>query len=227
MARLGSLVSCATIGLGIALAGCGSNTSSGGTGGSGGGAGGGAGGSGGGGSPLAVDAVPRSNAVAGWTVDPDNTKAAKVVAATATDLATCTELIDGAASDIYGMATKPTQFLWQSYLNETLTSPTAAKLDLYIMEFADAAQASSFYTEILAGNLWAERAWTDPSDPAVGSHSRYQDTGTNWWINFIKDKYYVEVNMSPSYGPPPTYTPADATTKAAAFAFAKAVADKL
>lgn len=224
MTRLGSLVFCVALGLGIALAGCGSSTNSGGTGGSGGGGGGGSGGTG---APSALDAVPRDNAVAGWAIDPENTKAATKVAASATDLDSCVDLIDGAASDIYGMSVKPSLFLWQTYVNSALSSPTPATISLYIMEFADAAKASTFYTEILTGNLWAEKPWTDPSDPAIGSRSRIQDTGDHWWINFIKDNFYVEVSMKPSYNPAPPYTPADPTMKAAAVTFAQAVAAKL
>jgi hypothetical protein len=125
------------------------------------------------------------------------------------------------------MSVKPSLFLWQSYVNSSLSSPTPATISLYVMQFADATQAGTFYSEILTGNLWAEKTWTDPSDPAIGSHSRIQDTGDHWWINFTKSNFYVEVSLMPSYNPAPPYTPADPTTKAAAVAFAQAVAAKL
>jgi hypothetical protein len=46
-------------------------------------------------------------------------------------------------------------------------------------------------------------------------------------INFRKGNYYVEVRMTPSYGPAPDYVPGSASQKMAAMDFAAAVASKM
>ena len=53
------------------------------------------------------------------------------------------------------------------------------------------------------------------------------DTNQTWWINFYKGNFYVEVDVAPSAGPEPDYTPGLPITKAAAIAFAQAIAAKI
>jgi hypothetical protein len=53
------------------------------------------------------------------------------------------------------------------------------------------------------------------------------DTGDHWWINFYKGNFYVEVNLFTSQGPAPDYTTGLQSTKAAAIAFAQAIAAKI
>lgn len=210
MSRLATGFFCAALVVGATLASCG-----------------GGGSSSGGGSP--VDIV-GSLTVPGWTVDPDNSKTANVVAATGTTKDEVVDLVDGAAADFFADPFTPKGFAWQNYVNASLHPPmgaAAASLRLYILEMPDAGQAESLYAELRKGSLYAGNVWTDPTSPALGSKSRITDSGADWWINFAKGKYYVEVRMTPSYGPEPNYEPGDATTKAAALAFAAAVAAKM
>jgi hypothetical protein len=245
MTRLGSLVFCAALGIGAALisCGCGSSGGSGGAGGGGvggGGAGGGGAGSGGttgsGGSSATTDIlslVLRDNGVAGWTVDPSNSKTAGMVAATATDELSVEHLIDGASADFYAIYS-PTNFAWQNYVNATFTAahvsssdfnfPTGAQVYVYILQLPTAADAAGLYASLIPTSLYVGKTFTDPSSPLVGTGSRIADTGDHWWINAYKGNYYFEVSLGPSYSL--DFTPGDAVTKAEAFKFANAVAGK-
>ncbi len=234
MTRLGSLISCAVFALGAALTGCGGGGSSGGTGGSisgtGGSGGGGAGGQNAdsGSAPSVLDLIPQDGAIAGWTVDPSNSKTAGKVAATATTEIDTEALIDGAAADFFAAPYTPTIFAWQNYVNANVTdAPDGAFVTLYILQMPTAQQASGLYTSLLGASLYVGKTWTEPSSTLVGTDSRIADTGDHWWINFYKGNYYVEVSLGPSAGPAPDFTPGDEATKAAAFAFATAVAAQL
>jgi len=231
MTRFGSLILCAT--LGAALVACGSNSTGGegGAGGASGGAGGAAGsGNGGASGKTILDLVPRDNDVPGWTVNPANTKTKGKVAVTATDQATTEGFIDGASADFFKAPLTPVMFAWQSYINTTVASapvapdPLGVKVELYILQMPDAGQATSLYTSLLDAELYAKWTWTDPSSPAVGDKSRVTNAKDTWKINFIKGVYYVEVSLTPSYGPAPDYTENDPSLRAAAFTFATAVA---
>ncbi len=238
MTRFRSLILNAA--LGAALMACGSN-SDGGAGGAGGsapgtggsGAGGAVGGAGGSSGKSILDLIPRDNDVPGWTVDPANTKTKGKVAATATDEATTEAFIDGAAADFFKSPLTPVMFAWQNYINTTLPSapvapdPLGVKVDLHILQMPDAAQASSLYSSLLSDTLYSKWTWVDPSSPAVGDKSRVTNAGDAWWVNFIKGVYYVEVKLTPSYGPAPDYAEKDPSLKAAAFDFATAVAAKM
>jgi hypothetical protein len=167
--------------------------------------------------------------VANWTIDPDSTVTSGVVAATATTEGAVEGFIDGAAADFFNGFT-PAQFAWQNYVNTTLPTsdaPTGATAALYVLQMPDAAQASGLYASLLSANLYSGKTWVDPSSPVIGSRSRIADTGDHWWINFYKGNFYVEVNLSPSAGPKPDYTPSLQSTKAAAIAFAQAIAAKI
>lgn len=243
MIRLGSLVVCATLGAGILS--CGSNTpidttSNGGSGGgaggtSAGGAGGGAGGTSTGAfDPLSL--VIRNNEVSGWTVDASITKSGSAPAKTASNEKEAIDMIDGGAAPFYRAPYSPKFFMWQNYANETLPSappPTTGALMLYILQMPSEEQAKGLYADLvkvdgtdytrLAGT---DKDWKTPS-PALGTESRIQDTGAQWWINFYKGAYYVEVMLFPSYGPKPDYTPSEPTLRDEAVRFAKAVASKM
>jgi hypothetical protein len=104
---------------------------------------------------------------------------------------------------------------------------SGATLKLYILQMPDATQPSDLYASLLQASLYASNTWTDPSSPAIGTKSRITNSGADWWINFVKGKFYVEVRLSPSYGPAPDYELDYAPTKQAAMAFAAAVAGKL
>ena len=212
MTRLGSWLSGATLALTVASLGCGGGGSSSG--------------------PASItDVVPRDSAIAGWKIDATSSKTANVVAATATTEIDTENLIDGAAADFFAAPSTPKEFAWQNYVNASLPSPNGAtdgaKAKLYILQMPSAEQASSLYTALLQANLYVGNTWADPTSPVVGAKSRITDSGTDWWINFYKGSWYVEVRMTPSYGPSPDYTPGDATMKKAAMDFAVAVAAKM
>ncbi len=212
MTRLCSLVLCATFGLGAALAGCGGGSS---------------------GSVGALDIVPKNNTISGWTVDPANSVTSGKVAATATTQKGTEDLIDGASADFFAVPYTPTLFAWQNYVSTSVTgAPNGATVTLYVIEMPSADQASGLYASLRSASLYTRKAgtpedWTQPSSPMVGTDSRIQDTGDHWWINFYKGKFYVEVSLAPSAGPAPDFTPGNTDTKAAAFAFAAAIAGKI
>ena len=215
MIRLVSLLFSVTLVMGAGLLGC-------------------SGDSGGGSTPKDIlDVVPRANDVSGWSVDPNNSTTASVVAQTATTELAVEGLIDGAAADFFADPYTPTNFAWQNYANSTIAdAPNGARVTLYIIQLPSAEQASGLYASLRSASLYNRKAgtpedWQDPTSPLVGSGSRIQDTGDTWWINFHKGSFYVEVNLFPSAGPAPDFTPGNANTKAAAFAFAQAVAAKL
>jgi hypothetical protein len=221
MTRFGSIILCATLGLaGAALTACGSNGSSGGK--------------------TLLDVFPRSGQISGWNVDPASAKTKDIVAATGADEATVEGLIDGASADFFKSPSTPVEFGVQNYISTTVADApvdgTGVKVKLYILQMPTAAQASVLYASLMSANLYstwnnsggdAEGVWADPSSPVVGDHSRVVDAGDTWWVNFYKGVYYAEVWLNPSYGPKPDLVLHDQKLKAAAFAFAKAVADKM
>jgi hypothetical protein len=177
-----------------------------------------------------LDLFPRNNSVAGWTVDPDYPVTAALIAVTATTETAAENLIDGAAADFFAAPNTPVIFAWQNYVNKTLPGappPEGAKLSLFILQMAGTQQAAGLYDSLRSATLYARSPWVDPSAPLVGTRSRIADTGDRWWINFYKGNYYVEVSLSPSYGPAPDYAPGNANTKAAAIQFAQAVASAM
>jgi hypothetical protein len=212
MTRLGSLVLCATLGAGLLA--CGSDGTSTGT------------------PKDPLDLVPLDNTVSGWTVDPDNHKTAGKVAAIGVGETGTEALIDGGAENYFQEPNVPTTFVWQNYVNSTLSAaPDGATVKLYIFEMPSADQAKGIYTAILQRPSHAARTgmpgdW-EPTTPPVGTESRIQDTASQWWVNFYKSVFYVEVLLDPSYGPPPDYTPANADTKQEAVRFAQVVASKI
>lgn len=233
MARLGSIILCAA--WGAALLACGSNTSGGnGSGGNGGG------GNGGGGNGGTLGAVPLNNDVSGWTVDKNIAKtAASVPALTATTEDGAVGMIDGAAAPFFKSPFTPTLFAWQNYVNASLPSappnpmsPVGAAVTLYIWEMPTVDQASGLYSALLRESEYNQLAgtsedWQDPVKPALGDDSRIEDTHSGWWINFRKGVRYVEVQLTPSFGPPPDYTPSNVDNKNEAIRFAQWVAGKL
>ena len=182
------------------------------------------------GATTVLDIVPRDNMVGGWTVDPANPVTAGRVAATARTLSEAEGLIDGASAGFFAAPYTPIVFAWQNYVSMAVTdapAPSGANLSLYILQMPSVAQASGLYASMLTGPLYSGRTWMAPSSPRVGTDSRIADTGDHWWINFYKGNYYVEISLSPSYGPAPDYTPSDPATKAAAFVFATAIAARI
>ena len=234
MTRLGSLFFCAALAASATLVSC-DGGGGGGTGGSGvggGGLGGGGGGAGGGtsGTPQnPLDLVPQDNTVSGWTVDEEHSKTPGARAMTASSKQEAVGLIDGGAEPFYRDPFTPEQFLWQNYVNSALAAaPDGAWVMLYILEMPSAEQAGGLYTAILQEPEYKRKAGTSedwqPTSPLLGTESRIQDSGSSWWINFHQGVYYVEVQLGPSYGPPPDYTPSDPDLKQECFRFAQAIA---
>lgn len=228
MTRLGSLLFCATLGLGAALSGCSSGGGGGGAGGSAGGSGGGTGGQTT--APSILDLVPRDNTVSGWTVDQDprNTHTAGQVAAVSNDFAGTTALIDGGSDAYYTAPYIAKTFVEQNYVNTSLNSPSGYIIKMYIIEMTSADQASGIYTAFTAADstfdLWTSNTWTATS-PVIGTGSRITNSGSGWWVNFYKGSYYVEVLLS---SPTVTGVPeTDTAGEAEAARFATAIASKM
>jgi hypothetical protein len=220
MTRLGSLIVCITLGTGLAA--CGSNNSSGGT------------------SKDALDLVPLDDDVSGWTVDEAHSKTPGERAMVANTHTEAVELIDGTAADFYLSPYTPTKFLWQNYKNGSLPSappeppdnPDGALIKLFILQMPSAEQACGLYTAILGQSNYTTRQgtaydWQDPTTPPLGAHSRIQDRGSQWWINFCQDVYYIEVLLKPSYGPPPDYDIGNVDNKNETFRFAREISSKI
>jgi hypothetical protein len=210
MTRLGSLLFCATLVVGVALASCGGGSN------------------GGSGTGNVTDLVPRDGTIPGWVVDQSISKTSGMVAATATTEQGVTDLIDGAAADFFAAPYTPKNFAWQNYINASLVSPqnstSGSTVKLYILQMPSADQASGLYTSLLSANFYTG-TWTDPTLPTVGAKSRIIDSGTDWWVNFCKGNYYVEVRLTPSYAA--DFTPSDPGQKKAAMDFAVAIASKI
>jgi hypothetical protein len=214
MTRFGSLVLCASLCSGLCA--CGSNTSSTET------------------SKNPLDLVPIDNAVSGWTVDQEHSKTPGTRAMTAGDKAEAVSLIDGGAEPFYKAPFTPKMFVWQNYINSTLPHappPMGAAIVLYVLEMPTADQASGLYASLLEESEYSGQKGTpddwQPTSPLLGTESRIEDTRTAWWINFHQGTFYVEVMLSPSYGPAPDYTISDPELKAEALRFAQAVAAKM
>jgi len=256
MNRLSSLFFCATLVVGATAGSCSSSggggeggsgaTGSGGvTSGSGGtstGSGGAAGGGGGGtsGAQDAVSVVPADNEVSGWAVDLAHSKNKDGKPMTAfkcddpsidpKDPDLISMLIDGGATPFCVDSYRPKLFAWQNYTNDALPSaPDGAQLWVYVSQYASADDAAGLYTAVLKLSDYARKQGTpdDWKPSTMGTESRIQDTGAQWWINFHKGPFYVEVWLFPSAGPAPDYTPGDATLKAEAVRFATAMANKI
>ncbi len=185
------------------------------------------------------DLVPGDNAVSGWTIDKDSNMGGTTDPMTATTMEGGGKLIDGGIDPFYQDGFAPLKFLWQNYANSTLPDapvsedPKGATIMLYAFEMSSTDQASGMYTNLLKYSEYTRKktetsdGWEDPSDPKVGDKSRIQDSGSDWFINFCKGKYYVEVKMTPSNGPAPDYTPGNANLKKEALRFAEEVAKGL
>jgi hypothetical protein len=175
--------------------------------------------------------VPLDNEVPGWVVDRESARDPNQRAMTATNLTEATNLIDGAAEPYYVGPNIPKMFLWQNYLNPTLSAPEGSRVSLYIFVMPTAAQAKGLYTALLQFSEYRRRTGTpddwQPTVPVIGTESRMEDTGTQWWINFYKDVYYVEILLDPSYGPPPEYLIGDPAAQQAALRFAQAIAARI
>ncbi len=203
MTRFDSLVLCATMSAGLLA--CGSNGTS---------------------SKDPVSLMPLDNAVSGWNID--TSLNGSVQPMTATTKAEAIGLIDGAAAPFYKGSLAPKEFVWQNYVNTSLPAappPKGAGLVAYIWEMPSADQASGLYTALLQESEYSGN-W-QPTSPPLGVESRIEDTNTAWWVNFHKDVFYVEVFLSPSYGPSPDYTPGNTDLQAEALRFAQAIASKI
>jgi hypothetical protein len=176
-----------------------------------------------------LELVPLNNDVSGWTVDPDNARTSGVRALTADSELGTELLIDGGAADLFMAPYKPKEFAYQNFVNATLRSaPDGAHVKLYILLMPSVEEAKGLYKGLLQASNYARKTgtpedWQAPS-PLVGDESRFQDTGSQWWVNFRKDVFYCEVSLDPSAGPAPDYTPGNNETKTEAIRFAQAIA---
>jgi hypothetical protein len=247
MTRFGLVVLLATLSLGPMS--CGSSTSeseNGGAGGSSsgnGGSGGGSGGSSGGSSSSAVsqnplDLIPVDNTVSGWTIDTGSNIGGSTKAMTGATLEEGGKLIDGGIEPFYSDGFTPKLFIWQNYKNGSLPdapvdkdNPLGAAISLYVFQMPSAQQASGMYKNLLKYSEYTRKSgttddWKDTS-PVVGDGARIQDSGADWWINFYKGIYYVEIKLTPSNGPAPDFTPGNENLKKESMRFAQALASKL
>lgn len=154
--------------------------------------------------PLEV--VPLDNDISGWLVDRGAAMDPNARAMTATTLTGVINLVDGGAEPFFMEPYTPKLFLWQNYINKNLTmaGPEGASVRLYILQMPSAEQASGLYSALLTTSEYGRKAgtpddWTS-TEPPMGAGSRIQNTGTQWWINFHKDVFYVDFIHDPSYG---------------------------
>jgi hypothetical protein len=179
--------------------------------------------------PLEV--VPVDNDIPGWLVDKDAAKDPNARAMTATTLTGVINLIDGGAEPFFMEPYQPKMFLWQNYTNKSLTvaGPDGAYVKLYILHMPSAEQASGLYSALLTTSEYGRKVGTAddwvPTEPLVGTASRIQDTGTQWWINFHKDVFYVDLVLDPSFGT--DFEPHNTELKQAAVAFAQGIANRI
>lgn len=232
MTRLGSLILCAT--LGSSLSACGSNnTSSTSQGGDSGGKSGSAGSGGTTSTKDPIELVPLDNDLSGWVVDQDHNANPGQRAMVGKTFDEVTDLIDGGSDKYYTTdgAFTPKEFLWQNYKNSSLPSvppPDVAIVKLYIFQMPSADQAAGLYGRTLKDQDHKPYTWQDPTTPPVGTASRITDTGSQWYFNFYQGVYYVEISLTPSYGPESTgFAAGNAETKQEAFHFAQAIASKI
>jgi len=205
MTRFSSLILCATLDTGLLA--CGSNGTS---------------------SKDPVSLLPLDNSLPGWNVDTSSNENGSAQPMTATTEAQALGLIDGAAAPFYRDPYTAKEFVWQNYVNTSLPAapaPKGAGLVVYIWEMPSASQASGLYTALLQESEYSGN-W-QPTSPSMGTESRIENTNTAWWVNFHQDVFYVEVFLSPSYGPAPDYIPDNADLKAEALNFAKTIASKI
>jgi hypothetical protein len=213
MTRSGLLILCATMGAGLAACG-------------------------GGGSKDLVDSIPDSKTLAGWSVDKSKNQGGTEAPMTAATKEEGGLLIDGGIEPFYQDGFTPKTFLWQNYFNSSIPEAPVdpkdpkslgATAQLYVLEMSSADQASALYQNVLKNSEYNPRRtqWEDPTSPPLGTRSRIQDTNTDWWINFAKGTYYVEITFNPSAGPAPDYEPSDPKLKKAALDFAQALASGL
>jgi hypothetical protein len=182
----------------------------------------------------ALDLAPVDNTVSGWTVNKAANKGGSAQPMTGATAQDAEALIDGAAAPFYKGSFTPQTFLWQNYVNATLpdappdpqNNPLGATLVLYILQMPSADQASGLYTALLQESEYTGHVW-QPTSPPLGTDSRIEDTNTAWWINFHQDVFYVEVMLSPSFGPAPDYIPGNTDLKNEALRFAQAIASKI
>lgn len=242
MTRFGLLVLLATLSLGPVS--CGSSTSESENGGTGGnsGSGGSSGGSGGDSSSSStqnpLDLIPVDNTVSGWTIDTASNMGGSAKPMTGSTKEEGGQLIDGGIEPFYSDGFTPKLFIWQNYKNGSLPdapvdkdNPLGAAISLYVFQMPSADQASGMYRNLLKYSEYTRKSGTDDdwkdTSPAIGGGSRIQDSGADWWINFYKGTYYVEVKLTPSNGPAPDFTPGNENLKKEAMRFAQALASKL
>jgi hypothetical protein len=212
MSRPGLLILCATLGTEFLACGGGGTSSK---------------------DPL--DLVPQDSDVSGWTVDQAHSRSPGARAMTASNEEEAVGFIDGGATPFYREPYTPKQFLWQNYVNSTLPAappPKGGTVMLYILQMPSRDQASGLYTALLQESdyrRWngTDQDWRGPTTPPLGTDSRIEDSGTSWWINFYQDVFYIEVQLFPSYGPPPDSTPSDPDLKNEALRFAQGVASRI
>jgi hypothetical protein len=187
-----------------------------------------------------VDLIPVDNTVSGWTIDASSNMDGSAKPMVASTLEEGTSLIDGGMEPFYADGFSPKKFIWQNYKNGSLPAAPVdswnsqgATLMLFVFQLSSAAQASGLYQNLLKFVQYTRlktatsSGWEEPTTPLVGAKSRMQDTGADWFVNFQKDEYYVEIRFSPSNGPAPDFTPGNLDLKKEALRFAQAVASRL
>jgi hypothetical protein len=185
-----------------------------------------------GGAKTALQLAPGDDTVSGWKVDRASNKNGDAQPMKGATKKEVEGLIDGAASPFFIEPNIPNLFVWQNYLNSTLpAAPDGAEILMYILEMPTADKAAGLYSAVLSLSEYARKQGTaddwKTTDPVLGAESRIQDTSSQWWVNFHKGVFYVEVSMTPSSGPGPDYLPGNADTKKEAIRFAKAIADQI
>lgn len=150
--------------------------------------------------PPAIDGFfPADSAVGSWVKDP----ASPTVQVAKTNTA-IEALINGDAAPFIAKGT--VAFAWGKYQSG------AYRIDARVWQMKSTANATETFAYLLTdAPLYKANTWTDVT---IGEAGRIADTGSTWWVNARKGSYILEVKASAK----------DATTRADAEAFAKAMA---
>jgi hypothetical protein len=139
--------------------------------------------------------------------------------------------MDGGAMGFYANPDgAPTTAAVQDYVNATLIAPVVYQMQVWVMQMPSATAASGLYAYLpspACTEPFYKVTWEEPTSPMVGTQSRIINPGTQWWINFYKGTYYVELFLASDDGNISTMGSSTTAAKAAVIDFATKLAAKM